>query len=78
VARLAQGDENDAAVGQAVAEARGRKEDKAGNGVGDRDLVVLASGNLGPAGSVPANCGGPPATDRWVRARRRHHGQQLL
>ena len=47
VARLAQGDENDAAVAHAVAEARGRKEDKTGNGVGDRDLVVLASGNLG-------------------------------
>ena len=50
VARIGQGDENDAAVGHAVAEATGRdiKDGKdGGEGVGDRDVIVLASGNLG-------------------------------
>jgi uncharacterized membrane protein YvlD (DUF360 family) len=47
VARLGQGDENDAAVGHAVAEATGRSEKAHGNGITDRAAVVLASGNLG-------------------------------
>ena len=47
VARIGQGDENDAAVGHAVAEATGRQVQKTGNGVADRDVIVLASGNLG-------------------------------
>ena len=49
VARLATGDENDAAVGHAVAEATGRpSEDGARrDGVGEDTVIVLASGNLG-------------------------------
>ncbi len=47
VARLSTGDENDAAVGHAVAEATGRTDTTRGDGVGDRDVIVLASGNLG-------------------------------
>jgi uncharacterized membrane protein YvlD (DUF360 family) len=47
VARLSTGDENDAAVGHAVAEATGRTDNTRGDGVGDRDVIVLASGNLG-------------------------------
>lgn len=46
VARLGQGDENDAAVGHAVAEATGRNETDEGKDVGG-DVVVLGSGNLG-------------------------------
>jgi uncharacterized membrane protein YvlD (DUF360 family) len=49
VARLATGDENDAAVGHAVAEATGRPS-VGGNGrdgVGEDTVIVLASGNLG-------------------------------
>ncbi len=47
VAQLGQGDENDVAVGHAVAEATGRKEAGGGEGLGDQDVIVLASGNLG-------------------------------
>lgn len=47
VARVAEGDENDAAVGHAVAEATGRGVDANGDGVGENDVIVLASGNLG-------------------------------
>ena len=47
VARLQTGDENDAAVGHAVAEATGRIEGAGGAGVGENDVIVLASGNLG-------------------------------
>ncbi len=47
VARLADGDENDAAVGHAVAEATGRRASGDGGGVGENDVIVLASGNLG-------------------------------
>lgn len=55
VGRLGQGDENDAAIGHAVAEAIGhvdadttRQADAdASDGVSDRDVIVLASGNLG-------------------------------
>jgi len=47
VARVATGDENDAAVGHAVAEATGRSQDRAEEQLGDRQAVVLASGNLG-------------------------------
>jgi uncharacterized membrane protein YvlD (DUF360 family) len=47
VARLSTGDENDAAVGHAVAEATGRVHGESSDGVGDRDVIVLASGNLG-------------------------------
>jgi uncharacterized membrane protein YvlD (DUF360 family) len=47
VARLAAGDENDAAVGQAVAEATGRTADEEGHAASDRDVIVLGSGNLG-------------------------------
>ncbi|MGZ4168449.1 MAG: phage holin family protein [Solirubrobacteraceae bacterium] len=50
VARLAGGDENDAKVGQAVAEATGRDLEPEGAGTLGRDqVVVLASGNLGLA-----------------------------
>ena len=51
VAHLAGGDEHDAAVGQAMREATGRaaapgaRETK--DGVGDQDVIVLGSGNLG-------------------------------
>jgi uncharacterized membrane protein YvlD (DUF360 family) len=47
VARMADGDENDAAVGHAVAEATGRGQDGNASGVGENDVIVLASGNLG-------------------------------
>ncbi len=47
VARLSTGDENDAAVGHAVAEATGRTDTTSDDGIGDRDVIVLASGNLG-------------------------------
>jgi uncharacterized membrane protein YvlD (DUF360 family) len=46
VARLEQGDENDAAVGHAVAEATGRRETD-DEGLGGADVIVLGSGNLG-------------------------------
>jgi uncharacterized membrane protein YvlD (DUF360 family) len=41
------GEENDTAVGHAVAEATGQPTDKAGGGLDKQDVVVLASGNLG-------------------------------
>jgi uncharacterized membrane protein YvlD (DUF360 family) len=47
VARLGTGEENDAVVGHAVAEATGHTNEQAGDGVADRDVIVLASGNLG-------------------------------
>jgi uncharacterized membrane protein YvlD (DUF360 family) len=50
VARGSSGDENDAAVGHAFAEATGRSRDGEGGGggnVADRQAIVLASGNLG-------------------------------
>lgn len=48
VPRLGAGDENDAAVGHAVAEATGRQRHGNGTSVaGGDDVVVLASGNLG-------------------------------
>jgi uncharacterized membrane protein YvlD (DUF360 family) len=51
VAHLAGGDEHDAAVGQAMREATGRTaappESESKDRVGDRDVVVLGSGNLG-------------------------------
>jgi uncharacterized membrane protein YvlD (DUF360 family) len=47
VAQLAERDENEATVGHAVSEATGRQPDGRDPGVGDRDAVVLASGNLG-------------------------------
>lgn len=47
VPRPAAGDENDATVGHAVAEATGRQRDGKGTSVADGDVVVLASGNLG-------------------------------
>jgi uncharacterized membrane protein YvlD (DUF360 family) len=47
VARVAGGDENDAAVGHAVAEATGRSVDGSADTVGENDVIVLASGNLG-------------------------------
>jgi hypothetical protein len=53
VARGSSGDENDAAVGHAFAEATGRSRDGEGSGggedggVADRQAIVLASGNLG-------------------------------
>jgi uncharacterized membrane protein YvlD (DUF360 family) len=47
VSRQASGDENDATVGHAVAEATGRQRDGNGPRVGGDDVVVLASGNLG-------------------------------
>ena len=49
VARLATGDENDAAVGHAVAEATGRSggDGDRRDGVGEDTVIVLASGNLG-------------------------------
>jgi uncharacterized membrane protein YvlD (DUF360 family) len=49
VARLATGDENDAAVGHAVAEATGRPggDGDRRDGVGEDTVIVLASGNLG-------------------------------
>ncbi|MBV8998268.1 MAG: phage holin family protein [Solirubrobacterales bacterium] len=47
VARVSEGDENDAAVGHAVAEATGRSEDHPADSVGENDVIVLGSGNLG-------------------------------
>ena len=49
VARLATGDENDAAVGHAVAEATGRSggDGEHRDGVSEDTVIVLASGNLG-------------------------------
>jgi uncharacterized membrane protein YvlD (DUF360 family) len=49
VARLQTGDENDAAVGHAVAEATGRAsgDGHGPDGVGEHSVIVLASGNLG-------------------------------
>ncbi len=51
VAHLAGGDEHDTAVGQAMREATGRTpasaESESPDGVGDRDAIVLGSGNLG-------------------------------
>ena len=47
VARLQTGDENDAAVGHAVAEATGNVDGKPSGGIGEDDVIVLASGNLG-------------------------------
>ncbi len=49
VARLGEGDENDAAVGHAVAEATGRLQssDAGTPDAAQRDVIVLASGNLG-------------------------------
>jgi hypothetical protein len=44
---LAGGDEQDAMVGHAAAEATGRKQKRAKNDVSGRDVVVLGSGNLG-------------------------------
>jgi uncharacterized membrane protein YvlD (DUF360 family) len=41
------GEENDAAVGHAVAEATGRPQDGSGKDLGQQDVAVLASGNLG-------------------------------
>jgi len=49
VARIGGGDENDAAVGNAVNDATGRRQGsrRARREVGDRRVVVLGSGNLG-------------------------------
>jgi uncharacterized membrane protein YvlD (DUF360 family) len=47
VSALEGGDEQDAMVGHATAEATGRKAKPAKNDVSDRDVVVLGSGNLG-------------------------------
>ncbi len=48
VARLSTGDENDSAVGHAVAEATGGRVDTdRGDRIRGKDLIVLASGNLG-------------------------------
>jgi uncharacterized membrane protein YvlD (DUF360 family) len=47
VARTASGDENDAAVSHAIAEATGRPRDQDRDAVGERQAIVLASGNLG-------------------------------
>ena len=47
VARLSTGDENDAAVGHAVAEATGNVDLERGTGIAGQDVIVLASGNLG-------------------------------
>jgi hypothetical protein len=47
VARMSTGDENDAAVGHAIAEATGRTRDQDRDAVADRQAIVLASGNLG-------------------------------
>ena len=47
VRALAGGDEQDAIVGRAAAEATGRKTKAAKNDVSGRDVVVLGSGNLG-------------------------------
>jgi uncharacterized membrane protein YvlD (DUF360 family)/predicted AlkP superfamily pyrophosphatase or phosphodiesterase len=47
VSALEGGDEQNAMVGHATAEATGRKAKPAKNDVSDRDVVVLGSGNLG-------------------------------
>jgi hypothetical protein len=47
VSALEGGDEQEAMVGHAAAEATGRKEKPAKNDVSGRDVVVLGSGNLG-------------------------------
>ncbi len=48
VARLSTGDENDSAVGHAVAEATGSRVDAdRGDRIRGKDVIVLASGNLG-------------------------------
>ena len=47
VSGLEGGDEQEAMVGHATAEATGRKAKPAKNDVSDRDVVVLGSGNLG-------------------------------
>ena len=47
VARVGSGEENDVAVGHAMAEATGRSRDRSGDHLGEHDLVVVASGNLG-------------------------------
>ncbi len=49
VADVPAGDENDTAVGQAFSEATGRapKTPASGEGVGEKDAIVLGSGNLG-------------------------------
>jgi uncharacterized membrane protein YvlD (DUF360 family) len=47
VARLSEGDENNATVGHAVAEATGRSVDGSADTVGENEAIVLASGNLG-------------------------------
>lgn len=47
VAHVSGGDEHDAAVGQAVAEATGREQRDDQGGPSDHDVIVLASGNLG-------------------------------
>jgi uncharacterized membrane protein YvlD (DUF360 family) len=47
VSALEGGDEQEAMVGHAAAEATGRKAKRAKNDVSDRDVVVLGSGNLG-------------------------------
>jgi Type I phosphodiesterase / nucleotide pyrophosphatase len=47
VARVADGDENDTAVSHAVSEATGRRTKQSADGIQDREVIVLASGNLG-------------------------------
>jgi uncharacterized membrane protein YvlD (DUF360 family) len=47
VAHVSEGDENDVAVGHAVAEATGRTMDRPSDSVGENDVIVLGSGNLG-------------------------------
>jgi uncharacterized membrane protein YvlD (DUF360 family) len=47
IARVAEGDENDAAVGHAVSEATGSAADGAGDTLSGRHVVALGSGNLG-------------------------------
>jgi uncharacterized membrane protein YvlD (DUF360 family) len=47
VTRTGDGDENDVAVDHAVSEATGSTRPAAGGGVGERQVVVLGSGNLG-------------------------------
>jgi hypothetical protein len=47
VATVGSGEENDVAVGHAMAEATGRSPDRPADELHDRDAVVLASGNLG-------------------------------
>jgi uncharacterized membrane protein YvlD (DUF360 family) len=47
VAGIAGGDEQSAVVGNAAAEATGKKQKRPKNDVSDRDVVVLGSGNLG-------------------------------